>query len=386
MKNKLALISVIVVLISVSSVFLLANQTNQEKATAVTTQEPTSSEEDILNYIGTILASFEQTPAAEYYDPSSEIDKKSADYKYLINNPDLTAKYIFDRFLETRRFYIPSNEMAKEEHIMGAVLKDILGSEALKDTDYASGDYFDKFWTNSIKLFLLNDENIMKENYKYGYLLIQLSREKMIDLSLDTNRADEIDRRIYLFDSISSDEKNISITDIISCVTDSDYIGSVGSEITIHKFSYSDSLKFNVNVADDKIVCATYYICGKEYAYNGAHGYTVSENTNNVDNSDDIKLVANDGKLKNLVASELKKSKYKDYVTKFDESDIDAIWCYRLNVSDYTFIYDTNVDYSYVFGFRINDDDSKYNDCKVAVNAQTGQIMAVYFTNYYDNV
>ena len=51
------------------------------------------------------------------------------------------------------------------------------------------------------------------------------------------------------------------------------------------------------------------------------------------------------------------------------------------------FVYNnTDMDYVYVFGANINDDDSEYNDCKVAVDAQTGNIIAVDFSNYFDNV
>lgn len=392
MKNRIKLLSifVIVILCAVISIVMVTNFSNEKEASQTTTQMDTSSKTEILNYIGTIIDSLAQTPAAEYYDPSDFIDKNSEDYKYLINNSDLTAKYIFNIFLETRRFNTVDSQTSKEERIMGAVLKDILGSESLRDTDYAGRDYFDEFWIRNVRLLLLNDEEYMEENYKYGYLLIQLSREKLVSLFSDTNRAEEIDRRINFFERILSYEEDIAITDIISSVTNSEYLGSAGSGITIHKFSYSDSLTFNVSVKDEKIVCAVYYIDGKEYAYSGANGhgtYTVSENTNNVDNSDNVKILANDDKMKNLVVSELKKSKYKDYVTKFDENDLEyATLCYRVNTESYEFVYNADVEYSYVFGLRINDDDSEYNECKVVVDAQTGQITAVYFSNYYDNV
>ena len=390
MKNRNILICLsVVVLCAVAVTVLGVNYSQKEEPSLTTTQETTIDTMEIVNNVSAIIDRLSQTDAANYSDPTELIDKNSEDYQYLLNHPDQTAKSVLNSFLETSRANtLLDGEASRKENIMAVVLKDVLGGEALKDADADGGDYFEGFWIHNVRILLLNDEEFMKENYKYGYLLIRLSREKLISLFSDENRAEEINRRIYLFDAFLDDE-NISKKDIISCVTNSEYLGSVGTGITIHKFRYSDTLTFNVGVSDDEIVFATYYIDGKEYAYSGLNGhgtYTLSENTNNVDNSEDVKLIANDENLKNTVITELKKSKYKDYVAKFDENDISATLCYRYYFGDDMFVYNDNVEYSYVFGLRINDDESEYNECTVIVDAQTGEIAAVDFSNYFDNV
>lgn len=387
MKNRNILICLsVVVLCAVAVTVLGVNFSQKEEPSQTATQETTIDTMEIVNNVSAIIDKLAQTDAANYSDPADLIDKNSEDYKYLLNHPDQTAKSVFNEFLETSRANtLLDGEAFRKENVMAVVLKDILGGEALKDADADGGDYFEEFWIHNVRILLLNDEEFMSENYKYGYLLIQLSREKLISLFSDDNRAEEINRRIYLFDDLSN-EKNIPLTDVISCVTNSEYLGSTGTGITIHKFRYSDTLTFNVGVSNDEIVSATYYIDGKEYAYSGSYGdYNLSENTNNVDNSNDVKLIANDENLKNTVVSELKKSKYKDYVTSFDENDIGGILCYRVNTSGYTFVYETEAEYSYAFGVSINNSSSEYSFCRVVINAQTGQVMALYFRNSYDN-
>lgn len=387
MKNRNILICLLVVVLCAVAVTVFGvNYSQNEEPTQTTTQETTVDTMEIVNNVSAIIDKLAQSDAANYADPAELIDKSTEDYQYMLNHPDQTAKSVLNSFLETSRANtLLDGEAFRKENIMAVVLKDILGGEALKDADYDGGDYFDEFWIHNVRILLLNDEEFMEENYKYGYLLIQLSREKLISLFSDENRAEEINRRIYMFENLSQEE-NISLVDVISCVANSEYLGSTGTGITIHKFKYRDTLTFNVGVSDDKIVSSTYCINGKEYAYSSIYGYyRLSENTNNVDNSDDIKLVANDDKLKNTVVSELKKSKYKDYITSFDENNIEGMLYYRMDTSGDTFVYETEAEYFYAFGVSINDNDSEYSFCRVVINAQTGQVMSVYFRKTFDN-
>lgn len=393
MKKKIVWISA-VVLAAVCIVLAIVFNRNSVPSEKETSQQ--SSQETIQHpssenpKIELMIERLAESPAAQYYDPTDYLDKNSEEYTYLMDNSDETIRYIYNEFLDSGEDPQMIVSDPRRENVMAVVMKDIIGNESLKDTDSIGSSYFNDFWYYNVKLLLLNDEDYMKEYHKYGYLLIQLGRQKLDSYAGNTYKIKEIDKRIRLFDSMLTSDNNITFEDVVCCVTNSKYLKKSGEGIDIYKFKYNDSAKFNIIIADNKLIGSTYYLNDMEYAYNNSNNYasfTVSDvSGNKLDNSDDINLLKSDDKLKSSVISELKKSKYKDYVSSLDEDKLDSTLCYRYNFSDSMFVYNTDAEYVYVFGANINDSDSEYNDCKITVDAQTGEIVAVDLSNYFDNV
>lgn len=395
MKKKFAwiLAAVAVVICVVMAVVLsrntAANENKSEKETSQQTiLESTQQESQENEQIAQMIDILAETPEAQYYDPTDFLNKDSEEYIYLLEHSDETIKYIFNDFLENTDYYYKVVLDPRRENVMAVVMKDIIGGEALKESDIGH-HYFEDFWRHNVKLLLLNGADFMRENYKYGYLIIAMSREKL-DSYDNTYKCNEIDKRLRIFDVLFESEDDVSFADFICCITNSKYLKKSGEGVDIYKFQYDDELKFNVIISDNKLIGNTYYIYDKEFAYNNSgnfSSYTVSSMFGDrTDNSDDIKILESD-KLKSSVISELKKPKYKEYVSSFDEDKFGSTLCYRYEPSDFMFVYNnTDMDYVYVFGANINDDDSEYNDCKVAVDAQTGNVIAVDFSNYFDNV
>lgn len=395
MKKKIAwILAVAAVAVCVITAVLLSrntaadenkkeNETNQQ-----TISESTKPQSQENEQIALMINRLAETAEAQYYDPTDYLNKKSKEYIYLLDHSEETIKYIFNDFLENTDYYYNVVLDTRRENVMTVVMKDILGGEALKETDMNGHHYFEYFWRHSVKLLLLNGEDFMRENYKYGYLLITMGRQKLASYD-STYKCNEIDKRIHIFYSMLKNENNISLEDIVCCVTNSKYLKRTGDGIDIYKFQYDDELKFNIIISDNNLIGNTYYLYDKEFAYNNSDNYvtytTSSMIADRTDNSDDIKILKSE-KLKASVISELKKSKYKEYISSLDEDKFKAILCYRYDLSDNIFVYNTDTEYVYVFGANINDADSEYNDCQVAVDAQKGNIVAVDFSNYFDNV
>lgn len=394
MKKKFAwILAVVAVAVCVVMAVVLdrntsANETKSENKTSQQTSlESTQPQSRENEQIAQMIDRLAETPEAQYYDPTDFLDKESEEYIYLLDHSDETIRYIFNDFLENTDIYYKVVLDPRKENVMTVVMKDIIGGEALKESDIGH-HYFEEFWRHNVKLLLLNGEDFMKEHHKYGYLLIKMAREKL-DSYDNTYKCNEIDKRIRIFDIMFESEDDVSLEDVICSITNSKYLKKSGKGIDIYKFQYDDELKFNVIISDNKLIGNTYYINDKEFAYNNSgnfSSYTISSmSADRTDNSDDIKILESD-KLKSSVISELKNPKYKEYVISLDEDKFGSTLCYRYEPSDFMFVYNTDADYVYVFGANINDDDSEYNDCKVAVDAQTGNIIAVDFSNYFDNV
>lgn len=207
---------------------------------------------------------------------------------------------------------------------------------------------------------------------------------KALNAFSGAEKIEELDRRIEALYFIPNEEMP---DQIIIQLPGVQFVGTVSTGIiNIYKFSLGDDVTFYLSQEpeDDGFRAVTYFLNGKEYAYNsGQTSFTVSSKTagqseEKIENVN-IKITPEDATA--IARKELQKAKYKDYVSTIG----DDRWCYlfyREYTGDYLLQYESTPDYGYDVCVRINTEDSEYNECAVFVDAQTGEVTAV---DFYDS-
>ncbi|MDE6111363.1 MAG: hypothetical protein K2F65_05545, partial [Eubacterium sp.] len=191
-------------------------------------------------------------------------------------------------------------------------------------------------------------------------------------------------------------KKYKSITEMITALTNSEYIGDFGSGLYIYKFKHNKDVSFNIsldNIDTYKPLGITYYLNDVEYAYRQfssyPHGIMILPHSTNkrIDKSKNTHIMTPQ-EATEIASKEIKKEKYSKYFYALHDDRISPSLAYRpiIVTKDYTFNYNDTADYCYFVGLTINKDDDPYNCCKIVVNAENGNIMAVDFFNTYDMV
>jgi len=317
-------------------------------------------------------------------NPYDYIDKESEAYKYLITNKDDTIAYIYAKFLDGGQYDIYG-------HFYKIVMDDIIGEETLKCIYGTGQEYFDEFIKHNKKMLYENGEVFMKKNLPYGYLLLEMSHS-----SSNTIQVQIISNQIKSIKNVDVSEYN-SITEMISAITSSEYIDKFGNGVDIYKFRYNDYITFYLsfdvnNKSGFYPIGITYYLNDWEYAYQNLFysvvqpEITTQSSQNKSDKSENVKLISSKDAIKHAT-NEIKKDKYSEYLKKISNENIVQTLCYRPTINNHTFKYDDSmVEYAYDVEFTINNDDNKYNECKVMVNAENGDIISIFFYNTYDMV
>ena len=185
-----------------------------------------------------------------------------------------------------------------------------------------------------------------------------------------------------------------SITEMISTITNSEYIDKFGNGINIYKFRYNEYITFYVsfdNTNDYRMIGVTYYLNDWEYAYQNFSNpfenleITTQSTDNKSDESENIAVITPREAMKQA-SNEVKKQKYSEYFYQLQDNDILPSLSYRPIINDYDFVYNDNTEYVYTVGLSINKDDDTYNFCDVMIDAESGNIIAVDFFNTYDMV
>lgn len=211
---------------------------------------------------------------------------------------------------------------------------------------------------------------------------------KALNTFSGAEKIEELDRRIKALYFIPNEEMP---DQIIIQLPGVQFVGTVSTGIiNIYEFSLGDDVTFYLSQEpeDDGLRAVTYFLNGKEYAYNsGQTSFTVSSETagqseEKIENVN-IKITPEDATA--IARKELQKAKYKDYVSSIGDNR----WCYlfyREYTGDYLLQYESTPDYGYDVCVQINTDDSEYNECAVFVDAQTGEVTAVDFYNSYGRI
>lgn len=336
-----------------------------------------------------IFAEFETSGPQQSSAPGDYIDKNSDNYKFLIENSDTTIEYIYIDFLN-------GGETGLKGQLMRIVMDDIIKGEAIKSYAETGQGYFDDFLSYNQTLISENGDEFMKKYHPYGYKLLAVSGNALESAQMKGSLSEEINRRICDINSNTNDiqKKSESIEDI-EFTTNSKYIGEYGNnDIEICKFQSreNESLVFYVIFSDDIIRGSVYFLNGYEYAYNPSSMsfmYEITDNQNTNTNADieNVKFKISKKEAVEIAEKELKKDKYSQYVSSV--GDFNATLSYRFNFKfnrDYMFNYSNDYQFAYVVGGAINSDDSEYNECSVVVDAETGEVKAVNFDNWYNNV
>lgn len=335
-----------------------------------------------------IFADFEANGPQQSSAPGDYIDKNSENYKFLIENSDTTIEYIYSDFLN-------GGQTGLKGQLMRIVMDDIIKGEAIKSYAATGQDYFDEFLYHNQRLIAENGDEFMKKNYPYGYRLLIDNGNALESAKTGGLLPNEINRRVCDINSNTNDiqKKSESIEDI-EFTTNSKYIDEYGNnDIEICKFQSGDneSLVFYVIFSDDIIKGSVYYLNGYEYAYNPSsksYMFEITDNQNTNTNADieNVKFKISKKEAIEIAEKELKKDKYSQYLSSIGDINPDVVYRFDPEPRDYKFIYDKEYDFAYIVGGSINSDDSEYNECSVIVDAETGEVKAVNFDNWYNNV
>lgn len=313
-------------------------------------------------------------------NPSDYIDKNSDAYIFLMDNRDYTIRYIYSRFLEGGQNDIYG-------HFYRIVMDDITGD--VLNIDAGTGQvYFNEFLKHNQNLLQENGEEFMKTNYPYGYMLIEMMNNNGNTAQIQIIATQ---MRAAKSNDFKSDD---SITEMISTITNSEYIDKFGNGINIYKFRYNEYITFYVsfdNTNDYRMIGVTYYLNDWEYAYQNFSNpfenleITTQSTDNKSDESENIAVITPREAMKQA-SNEVKKQKYSEYFYQLQDNDILPSLSYRPIINDYDFVYNDNTEYVYTVGLSINKDDDTYNCCAVMIDAESGNIIAVDFFNTYDMV
>lgn len=332
-----------------------------------------------------IFAEFETSGPQQSSVPGDYIDKNSDNYKFLIENSDTTIEYIYSDFLN-------GGETGLKGQLMRIVMDDIIKGEAIKTYASTGQDYFDEFLSYNQSLIAENGDEFMKKYHPYGYKLLIDSGNALESAKTGGVLPNEINRRICL---LTVNFKRTEYLDKIEFSTNSKYLDKFGdNDIQIYKFQSLDNenLTFYVIISDDFLQGSSYYFNGYEYAYNpsvqsATFEVTTYETTNTCDDMEKVKFKVSKNDAVKIAEKELKKDKYSEYVSSV--GDFNASLSYRANFavnSDYMFDYGNDYQFAYVVGGSINTDGSEYNLGTVVIDAETGEVKAVNFDNWYNNV
>ncbi len=198
--------------------------------------------------------------------------------------------------------------------------------------------------------------------------------------------------RTVRYEFFSSDN---TVPEAIAELTGAEYIGDIGSGIYVYEFKYGD-ITFDISTIDNSDLNVTYYINGREYAYQSGSTYgrleiTAQENDNMYKSG--VKAVSQQEAVA-TARKELEKEMYSEYTNTINDFSTQPTLMYRPFINNFTdkdrvtkkFVYDITAEYAYVVGFDINDDNSRYNSCSVWINAENGDIIMLEFFNTYDMV
>lgn len=313
-------------------------------------------------------------------NPGDYLDKSSDAYTFLMDNKDYTIRYIYSRFLEGGQYDIYGQ-------FYRIVMDDITG-EVLKIAVYSGQEYFNEFLKYNQYLLKENGEEFMKANYPYGYMLIEMMNNNGNTMQIQIIATQ---MRAAKSNDFKSDD---SITEMISTITNSEYIDKFGNGINIYKFRYNEYITFYVsfdNTNDYMMIGVTYYLNDWEYAYQNFSNpfenleITTQSTDNKSDESENIAVITPREAMKQA-SNEVKKQKYSEYFYRLRDNDILPSLSYRPIINDYDFVYNDNTEYVYTVGLSINEDDDTYNSCAVMIDAESGEIIAVKFFNSYDMV
>lgn len=331
-----------------------------------------------------IFAEFEATGPQQSSAPGDYIDKNSDNYKFLIENSDTTIEYIYSDFLN-------GDQTGLKGQLMRIVMDDIIQGEAVKTYSETGQGYFDEFLRHNQRLLTENGDEFMKENYPYGYRLLIDNGNALESAKTGGLLPNEINRRICQLDSSL---ERADYIDKIEFSTNSKYLEKFGdNDIQIYKFQSLDNenLTFYIILSDDILRGSSYYYNGNEYAYNfsaqnSTFEVTDSQTTNTCDDMEKVKFKISKKDAVKIAENELKKDEYSEYVSSV--GDFNAGLSYRFNFKfnrDYMFNYSNDYQFAYVAGGTINSNDSEYNLGTVVIDAETGEVVAVDFSNAYDN-